>query len=231
VKTDQAQIDTQKLNLTYCHIVSPVEGRIGLRLVDPGNYVQVSDSSGIVVITQLQPITVVFPVPEDNVGHIVRRLGANATLPVTVYDRSGTTELATGILTAIDSQIDPTTGTLKLKSHFSNGDESLYPSQFVSVKLLVDVLHGATVIPTSAVQQGVPGTFVYLVTQDNTVNTRPIKLGPSSNGHVAVSSGLSPGDRVVVDGADRLRDDAKVTLRTPERAHPGALPARKPSQR
>jgi multidrug efflux system membrane fusion protein len=230
VKSDQAQVDTQKLNITYCHIVSPVDGRVGLRLVDLGNYVQVSDNSGLVVITQLQPITVVFTVPEDNVAQIVRRLHANATLPVTAYDRSGTTKLATGTLTAIDSQIDTTTGTLKLKAQFANDDDSLFPNQFVNVKLLVDVLHGATVIPASAVQHGAPGTFVYLVNQDSTVTARPVTLGPSSNDRVAVQSGLSPGDRVVVDGADRLRDGAKVALRAPERANSAAPPARQPSQ-
>jgi multidrug efflux system membrane fusion protein len=230
VKTDQAQVDTQKLNLTYCHIVSPVDGRVGLRLVDPGNYVQVSDSSGLVVITQLQPITVVFTVPEDNVSQIVRRLHAGATLPVTAYDRSGTTKLATGTLMAIDSQIDTTTGTLKLKAQFANDDDSLFPNQFVNVKLLVDVLHGATVIPTSAIQRGAPGTFVYLANADNTVTARPVTLGPSSGDHVAVRSGLSPGERVVVDGADRLRDGAKVTLRDTDRGNPGTAPARQTSQ-
>jgi multidrug efflux system membrane fusion protein len=230
VKADQAQVDTQKLNITYCHIVSPVDGRIGLRLVDPGNYVQVTDSAGLVVITQLKPITVVFTVPEDNVAQIVRRVHANATLAVTAYDRSGTTRLATGTLTAIDSQIDTTTGTLKLKAQFANEDDSLFPNQFVNVKLLVDVLHGATVIPTSAVQHGAPGTFVYLVNQDSTVTARPVALGPSSNDHVAVQSGVSPGDRVVVDGADRLRDGAMVAVRAPDRANSPASPARQPPQ-
>jgi len=230
VKADQAQVDTQKLNITYCHIVSPVDGRVGLRLVDPGNYVQVSDNSGLVVITQLQPITVVFTVPEDNVAQIVRRLHADATLPVTAYDRSGTTKLATGTLTAIDSQIDTTTGTLKLKAQFANEDDSLFPNQFVNVKLLVDVLHGATVIPTSAVQHGAPGTFVYLVNPDNTVAVRPVTLGPSSDDHVAVQSGISPGERVVVDGADRLRDGAKVALRATDRTNSAAPPGKQPSK-
>jgi multidrug efflux system membrane fusion protein len=230
VKTDQAQVDTQKLNLTYCRIVSPVDGRVGLRLIDQGNYVQVSDNSGLVVITQLQPITVVFTVPEDNVAQIVKRLHADATLPVTAYDRSGTTKLATGTLMAIDSQIDTTTGTLKLKAQFANDDDGLFPNQFVNVKLLVDVLHGVTVIPTSAIQRGAPGTFVYLVNADNAVTARPVTLGPSSGDHVAVRSGLSPGERAVVDGADRLRDGAKVTLRGTDRGNPGTAPARQTSQ-
>jgi multidrug efflux system membrane fusion protein len=213
VKTDQAQIDTQKLNLAYCHIVSPVEGRVGLRLVDPGNYVQTSDTSGVVVVTQLQPITVVFTVAEDNVPQIFQRLHANATLPVSAYDRSGTTKLATGTLMTTDNQIDTTTGTLKLKAQFANDDESLFPNQFVNIQLLVDVLHDATVVPMSAVQRGAPGTFVYLVNADSTVSVRPIALGASNGDRVAVRSGLSLGDRVVVDGADKLRDGAKVTLR------------------
>ena len=229
VKMDQAQVDTQKLNLTYCHIVSPVEGRIGLRLVDPGNYVQTSDANGVVVITQLQPITVVFTVPEDNVPQIFKRLHANATLPVTAYDRSGATKLATGTLMTTDNQIDPTTGTLKLKAQFTNEDDSLFPNQFVNIELLVDTLHDATVVPSSAIQRGAPGTFVYLVNTDNTVAVRPVTLGPGSGDRVAVRSGLALGDRVVVDGADKLREGAKVTMRdsataqpTPNAAAPGA---------
>src|SRR5882757_8941334 len=186
VKTDQAQIDTQKLNLAYCHIVSPVDGRVGLRLVDPGNYVQTSDTSGVVVVTQLQPITVVFTVAEDNVPQIFQRLHANATLPVSAYDRSGTTKLATGTLMTTDNQIDTTTGTLKLKAQFANDDESLFPNQFVNIQLLVDVLHDATVVPMSAVERGAPGTFVYLVNADSTVSVRPIALGASNGDRVAV---------------------------------------------
>ncbi len=212
VVSDQAQVDTAKLNISYCHIVAPVNGIVGLRTVDVGNYVAPTNTTGIVVITQLQPITVVFSVAEDNVPQILKRLHANATLPVTAYDRSGMTKLATGSVMAIDSQIDTTTGTLKLKAQFANDDESLFPNQFVNVQLLVDVLHGATVVPTSAIQRGVSGTFVYLINSDDTVTARPIKLGPSSGDRVAVSSGLSPGDRVVIDGADKLSNGAKVVL-------------------
>ncbi len=213
VVSDQAQVDTAKLNITYCHIVSPVNGIAGLRTVDVGNYVAPTNTTGIVVITQLQPISVVFPIAEDNIPNILKRLHANAKLPVTAYDRSGTTKLATGTVTAIDSQIDTTTGTLKLKAQFANEDQALFPNQFVNVRLLVDVLHGATVVPTSAIQRGASGTFVYLINSNDTVTARPIKLGPSSGDQIAVSSGLLPGDRVVVDGADKLRDGAKVILR------------------
>jgi membrane fusion protein, multidrug efflux system len=213
VKSDQAMIGTAKLNIAYCHIVAPVSGRVGLRQVDQGNYVTPTDSNGIVVITQLQPITVVFTVPEDNVAQIVKRLRTNAKLPATAYDRSGNTKLATGSLLTLDNQIDVTTGTLKLKAQFANDDESLFPNQFVNIRLLVDVLHDTTVMPTSAIQRGAPGTFVYLIKPDLTVTAQPVTLGPADGDRVSVISGLAPGDRVVVDGADRLRDGGKVDLR------------------
>jgi multidrug efflux system membrane fusion protein len=224
VKSDQAIIGTAKLNIAYCHIVAPVSGRVGLRLVDQGNYVTPTDANGIVVITQLQPITVVFTVPEDNVPQILKRLHANAKLPATAYDRSGNTKLATGSLLTLDNQIDVTTGTLKLKAQFANDDESLFPNQFVNIRLLVDVLHDTTVVPTSAVQRGAPGTFVYLIKPDLTVTAQPVTLGPANGDRVSVKSGLAPGDRVVVDGADRLRDGAKVDLHNSASA-PASAPA------
>jgi membrane fusion protein, multidrug efflux system len=213
VISDKAQIDTQKLNIAYCHIVSPVTGRAGLRLVDPGNYVTANDASGIVVITQLQPISVIFTVAEDNLPPIVKRLRAGATLPVTAFDRSGATTLATGTLKTLDNQIDTTTGTLKLRAEFANEDDSLFPNQFVNVRLLIDTLRDAIVVPTSAIQRGAPGTFVYLVNADNTVAVRPVTLGPASGERVAIQTGLAPGDRVVVDGADKLRNGARVVPR------------------
>ena len=222
VKVDQAQVDNARLNLNYCHITSPVTGRVGLRLVDRGNYVQVSDTNGLAVVTQLQPITVVFTVPEDNLPAILKRLHAGATLPVTVYDRGQTTKLATGQLLAIDSMIDPTTGTVKFKAQFDNEDETLFPNQFVNAVLQVDVLHDATVAPTAAVLRGAPGTFVYVINSDDTVAARPVKLGPTDGDHVAVLSGLAPGDRVVIDGADKLRDGSKVALHQPAGTQPAA---------
>jgi len=218
VLSDQAQIDTQKLNIVYCHITAPVSGRIGLRLVDPGNYVTPNftnpfGTAGIVVITQLQPISVIFPVPEDFLLQIATRMRAAGTLPVTAFDRSGATKLGEGDLKTLDNQIDTTTGTLKMRAIFANEDEILFPNQFVNVKLLIDVLHDATVIPTSAIQRGAPGTFVYLVNADNTVSVRPIALGPQSGERASVKSGLSPGDRVVIDGADRLRNGSRIELR------------------
>jgi multidrug efflux system membrane fusion protein len=213
IQSDQAQIETQKLNIVYCHIVAPVSGRVGLRLVDQGNYVTPGDVTGLVVITQFQPITVIFPVAEDDLPRITKRLKAAKTLPLTAFDRSRTNKLAAGELKTIDNQIDTTTGTVKLRAEFANDDEALYPNQFVNVSLLVDTLKGATVMPTAGIQRGAPGTFVYLLNKDQTVTVQPVKLGPANSDRVAVEQGLSPGDRVVIDGADKLRNGAKVAPR------------------
>ena len=227
VKSDQAQIDAQKLNLTYAHIVSPVTGRVGLRQVDPGNYVQTSDPNGIVVVTQLQPISVIFTLPEDNLPEVMKRLHAGATLPVTAYDRTGATEIASGKLDTVDNQIDPTTGTVKLRAIFDNEEESLFPNQFVNIKLLVNTLPDADIVPNAAIQRGAPGTFVYLVKPDRTATVQKVKLGPSDGQRIAILSGLQPGDSVVIDGADRLRDGAKVTVAPAERPMtPPAGPSR-----
>jgi multidrug efflux system membrane fusion protein len=213
IVSDQAQVDTQKLNIAYCHIVAPITGRAGLRLVDPGNYVTANDATGIVVITQLQPISVIFTMAEDNLPQVVRRLRAGATLPATAFDRSGTVKLATGVLKTLDNQIDTTTGTVKLRAEFANEDDGLFPNQFVNIQLLIDTLRDATVVPTSAIQRGAPGTFVYLVNADNTVAVKPVTLGPASAERIAIQSGLVPGDRVVIDGADKLRNGARVVPR------------------
>jgi len=222
VISDQAQVDTHKLNIAYCHIVAPITGRAGLRLVDPGNYVTANDASGVVVLTQLKPISVIFTVAEDSLPQIVKRLRAGATLPVTALDRGGAAKLATGVLKTLDNQIDTTTGTLKLRAEFPNDDESLFPNQFVNIQLLVDTLRDATVVPTAAIQRGAPGTFVYLVNADNTVAVKPVTLGPASAERVAVQSGLAPGDRVVIDGADKLRNGARVATRNPNGSPAGA---------
>ncbi|MFI5021653.1 MAG: MdtA/MuxA family multidrug efflux RND transporter periplasmic adaptor subunit [Alphaproteobacteria bacterium] len=213
VKTDQAQIDAAKLNIAYCHIIAPTTGKVGLRQVDQGNYVQTSDANGLVVLTQMQPISVVFTVPEDNLPAILKQVHAGAVLQAEAYDRSGTVKLATGKLATIDNQIDTTTGTLKMRAEFANEDEVLYPNQFVNIRLLVNTLHDVIVIPTAAIQRGAPGTFVYLVNADSTVAVRAVKLGPSEGENVAVTSGLAPDDRVVVDGADKLREGSKISLR------------------
>ncbi len=215
VQSDQAQIDTQKLNLVYCHITAPVTGRVGLRQVDQGNYVQPTDPNGLVVLTQLQPITVIFTLPEDYLPQIMPHVRAGMKLPVTAFDRSNTTELATGTLATVDNQIDTTTGTVKLRASFANTDESLFPNQFVNASLLVDTLHDAVLVPNPAVQRGAPGTYVYIVTPESTVTVRPIKLGPTDGTRTAVLSGLTAGERVVIDGTDRLREGAKVSVITP----------------
>ncbi len=213
VATDEAQIASDRLDITYCHIVAPVAGRVGLRQVDAGNYVQVTDANGIVVITKLNPISVLFSLPEDDLPEILKRLHSGAKLPTTAYDRSGATKLATGTLVTLDNEIDPTTGTVKLRADFPNEDGALFPNQFVNVTLLADTLRDTTVIPTAAIERGAPGTFVYLVGADDTVAVRVVKLGPSEDLNVAVTSGLVPGDQVLIDGADKLRDGAKITLR------------------
>jgi membrane fusion protein, multidrug efflux system len=224
--SDQAQIDTQKLNITYCHIVAPVSGRAGLRLVDQGNYVTPGDATGLVIITQLQPISVIFPVAEDYLPQIQRRLRVNATLEATAYDRTGATKLAVGKLQTLDNQIDTTTGTVKLRAQFDNNDDELFPNQFVNIRLLVDSMRDVTVMPTSAIQRGAPGTFVYLISPDNSVTVKPVDLGPQSGERVAVRSGLSTGDRVVIDGADKLRNGAKVVIRDSPTGAPAGAPAK-----
>jgi multidrug efflux system membrane fusion protein len=223
IATDQAMIDAAKLNTYYTHIVSPITGRVGLRLVDAGNYVQTTDPTGLVVITQLDPISVVFSTPEDNLPRITRRLNSGATLPVTVLDRSNVNKLATGTLTTFDNQIDTTTGTFKLRATFANPDNALFPSQFVNVRLLVDTVTGAVVVPNAAVQLGAMGSFVYVVKDDSTVAVRKIVTGAADATRTVVSEGLAVGDKVVIDGADRLRDGSKVKLASAKAdAGPGA---------
>ena len=214
VKVDQAQVATAQLNLNYCRIVAPSSGRIGLRLVDQGNYVQANSSStGLAVITQTQPITVVFALAEDSLPRVLKRLHDGAQLAVQAYDRSGAQLLDTGTLLAVDSQINTSTGTVNLKAQFPNQAEALFPNQFVNTVLVVDELHAATVMPTAAIQRGAPGTFVYVVAPDGTVAVRSVKLGPLDGERVAVEQGLKVGDQVVIDGADKLRDGAKVVVR------------------
>lgn len=212
VDYDKAQIRAQQLNLTYCHIVAPSDGRVGLRQVDPGNYVQTSSSTGIVVLTLLNPTTVEFSVPEDSLPQIMARVHAGAKLPVTAFDRANVTQLATGEFAAIDTQVNATTGTVMLRANFDNPDEKLFPSQFVNVVMLLDTLKDVVTVPVAAVQRGAPGTYVYLLNDNDTVTVHVIKLGAQDGDLFDVESGLSPGDRVVTDGADRLRDGAKVSI-------------------
>jgi multidrug efflux system membrane fusion protein len=220
IATDQAMVKTAELNVAYTHIVSPVTGRVGLRLVDPGNYLQPSDAAGIVVITQIDPISVVFTTPENNLPRISARLNSGATLPVTVLDRDNVHALATGTLTTFDSQIDVTTGTIKMRSTFANPNGVLFPQQFVNVRLLVDTMTGATLAPNPAIQLGASGNFVYLLNEDSTVSKRDVVTGPTDGKHTVITSGLAAGDKVVIDGVDRLRDGAKVKV--VDHATPGA---------
>lgn len=212
VKLDQAMVDQQKLNVAYCHIVSPVSGRIGLRLIDPGNYVQTTNSTGLAVVTELQPITVIFPVPEDDLPDILLQMKTGTPLEVHAYDRANIRLLATGHVAALDSQIDTTTGTAKLRAQFDNDDNALFPNQFVNAQLVVKTLHNVVTVPTAAIQRGAPGTYVYVINGNDSVSVRPVSIGTTDGPMAAVNSGLSVGERVVVDGTDRLRDGAHVTI-------------------
>jgi multidrug efflux system membrane fusion protein len=220
VKLDQAQVDAQTLNIAYCHIVSPITGRVGLRLVDPGNYVQTSSSTGLAVVTQLQPITVIFTIPEDNLPDIMPQYSAGTALQVSAFDRSNTKQLSTGLVSAVDNQIDTTTGTVKVRATFDNTDNALFPNQFVNAQLLVKTLQNVVTVPTAAIQRGSPGstpggppgTYVYLINADNTVSVKAITVGATDGTMTAVSAGLAAGDRVVIDGADRLRDGLRVNI-------------------
>jgi membrane fusion protein, multidrug efflux system len=214
VEADRAAVKSAEVNLQYTRIVSPIDGRVGLRLVDQGNYVTPGDANGLVVITQLQPISVLFTVPEDNLQAIAKRVQAGAVLPATALDRGGANKIADGTLQTFDSQIDQTTGTIKLRAQFPNEDRALFPNQFVNIRLLLDTHKDVTTISTAGVQRGVPGTFVYLINPDSTVAVRPVQLGVTDGNHVEVLSGLTPGDRIVIDGADKLRDGAKIIIRS-----------------
>ena len=212
VKADQGQIDNARLQLTYSRITAPISGRVGLRQVDPGNIVTGTEPNGLVVITQLQPITVVFTVPQDNLPSVMRRVQSGDKLPVEAWDREQKARLAAGVLASVDNLIDPQTGTVKLKAQFDNESGALFPNQFVNVRMQLDTLAGAIVVPTAAVQRGAQGTFVYVVKPDQTVTLSPVKLGPVDGANVAVSEGVAPGDLVVVDGVDRLREGAQVEV-------------------
>ncbi|TDN70649.1 MdtA/MuxA family multidrug efflux RND transporter periplasmic adaptor subunit [Paraburkholderia sp. BL10I2N1] len=212
VKADQANVDTFKLDLIYARITAPVSGRVGLRQVDPGNYVTSGDTNGIVVITQLQPISVLFTTSEDNLPAIMKQIHAGTRMSATAYDRSNTTALESGYLDTFDNQIDTTTGTLKMRALFPNPDNGLFPNQFVNTRLLVDVVKSATIVPTSAVLNGSMGRFVYIVKPDNTVTVRTVKIGPVDGERTSIQSGLALGERVVIDGSDRLREGSKITI-------------------
>ena len=214
ITSDQGQIDNAKLQLTYCRITAPISGRVGLRLVDPGNIVHASDQNGLLIITQLQPISVLFSLPQDQLPQVYNKLRAGVQLPVEAYDRDDTTKIATGKLLTIDNQIDPTTGTYKLKAVFNNEDNRLFPNQFVNVHLLVDTKKGLTVVPAAALQRGPQGTYVYAVNSDNTVKIRQVTIALVAGNNAGLGAGLNPGDVVVTDGQDKLQDGSKIEART-----------------
>jgi membrane fusion protein, multidrug efflux system len=213
VKFDQGQIDNAKLQIVYSHITAPISGRLGLRIVDPGNIVHAADTTGLCVITQLEPITVIFTISEDNLPPVLDKLRAGARLTVDAWNREQTRKIATGYLLTIDNQIDPNSGTLRFRAEFDNQDHLLFPNQFVNARLLLDTRRGATVVPAAAIQRSSQGTFVYLVQADQTVTVRQVKLGPGEGDETAIDAGLAPGDRVVVEGAERLREGSKVELK------------------
>ncbi len=213
VKADQSQIDNAKLQLTYCRITAPISGRIGLRLVDVGNIVRANDANGLLVITQLMPITVIFTIPEDNLPKVLERLTSSQSMVVEAYDREQKKNLATGTLLTVDNQIDPNTGTVRLKAVFPNEDGHLFPNQFVNARLLLDVEHGATLVPAAAVQRGAKGAFVYVVKGDQTVTVRPITLGTTQGEDVSVDQGVLPNELVVLDGTEKLREGSKVEIK------------------
>jgi multidrug efflux system membrane fusion protein len=215
VKSDEASIAQYQLDLIYCRITAPVSGRVGLRLIDPGNYVTASSSTGIVVITTIKPTTVQFTVAQNDIGKVIARVNAGAKLPVTAYTSDNNQEIATGTLYALSNQMATSTGTVTLRAEFANDNEALFPDEFVNIKILVDTLTGAVLVPTPAVLSGAPGDYVYIVNADDTVSVRKVSLGPSDGNHTAIMSGLAVGDTVVTDGTDRLSDGAKISVAPP----------------
>jgi len=211
VKNDEATVEAAQVQLDYCRITSPISGRVGLRLVDPGNIVHAADANGMLVVTQLQPISVVFTLPEDSVPQVMRKITAGVTLPVKAYNRDKSQLLANGKLLTMDNQIDPTTGTSKLKAVFENKDNALFPNQFVNVRLLLDTKKDQIIVPTSAVLRGAQGTYVYAVKKDGTADVVPVKVGIVEGVDTSIDQGVSAGDVVVIDGADSIQPGGKVT--------------------
>jgi multidrug efflux system membrane fusion protein len=245
VKQDQGLVDSQALNIAYCNIVSPVTGRVGLRLIDPGNYVQAASTNGLAVITQLQPITVIFSIPEDDLPDVMPQMNSGTKLQVTALDRANVKQLGVGNVIAVDSQIDTTTGTVKVRAQFDNADYAFFPNQFVNARLLVKTLQNAVSVPSAAIQLGSPGTspgsppapYVYVIDDKSQVQVRQIITGPTfianNNSMTAITSGLSQGERVVTDGADRLRAGLTVNVTTVDGkpVQPAATPPTGPGQK
>ena len=224
VRSDKAQVENARLQLEFTRITAPFPGRVGLRQIDVGNMIHATDTNGLVLLTQTHPITVVFAVPSDQLTQILPPWRKGDELTVDALDRDGKS-LAHGKLAAVDNQIDVTTGTVKLKAQFDNTDDALFPSQFVNARLKVATLSGVTLIPSAAVQRGAPGTFVYVVAENNIVSLRKVTLGPASGDLVSISTGVQPGEQVVIDGVDKLRDGAKVSTAAAGGGKPGASAA------
>ena len=212
IRMDVSQVDNARLQLAYARITAPINGRLGLRLVDPGNIVHTGDQSGIVVITQLEPISVLYTVPQDLLPAVMKRLQSGDAIGVEAWDREQKAKLADGMLASADNQVDPQTGTVKLKARFTNSDRGLFPNQFVNVRMKLDTLHDTVIVPAAAVQRGAQGMFVYVVQPDQTVALRTVKLGPAEGPRQAIAEGLRPGEMVVTDGTDRLRPGSPVEV-------------------
>ncbi|KPH89062.1 multidrug transporter [Komagataeibacter intermedius AF2] len=212
VKADQALVDNEKLQITYCHIVAPVDGRVGIREVDMGNYITAGQTNGLVILTQMQPISVIFTLPENDIGPVATRLREGTPLPVEAWDSANLTRIATGQVSVLDSQIDTSTGTVRMRAIFANSQEELFPNQFVNARLLVSTDHDVLLVPTNALQTGPNGQFVYVVKADSTVEVRNVKTGHANNTMTVVTDGVKDGERVVTDGVDHLRDGVKVTI-------------------
>jgi multidrug efflux system membrane fusion protein len=222
VQVDQANIDSAKLDLAYCHITAPVAGKVGLRLVDPGNYVTSGSTTGLAVITTITPITVIFSIPQTELAPVLARAGSGAVLTASAWSSDDATKIADGTLTAISNQVDTSTGTVNLRATFPNMNAALFPNEFVNIHLLVDTLQNATLVPSPAVQDGAPGTYVYVVNPDDTVSVQTITTGPTDGTNTVITKGVKPGDVVVTDGVDRLKDGAKITIAGPA---PASIPA------
>jgi len=227
IQVDESQVANARLQLSYARVIAPISGRVGLRQVDAGNMVTGAEENGLVVITQVEPISVMFSVPQDELPKIIRRYASGEQLPVKAFDRTQQNLLATGVLVSLDNLIDPATGTIKLRAQFPNGDRQLFPNQFVNARLELDALRDVITVPSSAIQRGSQGMFVYVVKDDQTVAMRPVTLGPADGPRITLASGVQAGEQVVVDGVDRLRDGAAVELieRPDFQAPPAAKPA------
>ena len=226
VKLDEGQIESAKVNLVYCKITAPVTGRVGLRLVDPGNIVQAADTNGLVVITQMDPISAIFTISEDQLQAVLKKMAAGQTLQVDAYSRDGSTKLAQGSLTTLDNQIDPTTGTLKLRATFDNSKGTLFPNQFVNVRLLVEEKRGVTLVSNAAIQRNSSATYVYVVQANSTVTVRQITIGTTEGDDSEITSGLVPGEVVVMTGVDKLEEGSKVAAQIPSAKPPATPPVK-----